>query len=182
LGGVRLSDGRTITADHVILAAGAFSARLSATIGEPIPLETERGYHTQIMSPGVSLRHSIIWPAKAFMVTPTAGGLRVGGTVEMAGLDAPPDYRRARITVKRAREALPDLKVEGTSEWMGHRPAFPDTVPLIGPSARVRNLFYATGHGHLGLTYAATTARIIGDLATGITPPLDIRPYRVERF
>lgn len=180
--GVRLSDGRLVPADHVTLAAGAFSGRLSSTVGEPIPLETERGYHTQIMSPGVSLRHSIIWPAKAFMVTPTAGGLRIGGTVEMAGLDAPPDYRRAKITVKRAREALPGLKVEGSSEWMGHRPAFPDTVPLIGPSAKVRNLFYATGHGHLGLTYAATTARIIGDLATGTPPPLDIRPYRVERF
>ncbi|WP_258157516.1 FAD-binding oxidoreductase [Rhizobium sp. TH2] len=182
LTGVRLADGRTIVADRLILAAGAFSARLSSTIGEPIPLETERGYHTQIMSPGVGLRHSIIWPAKAFMVTPTAGGLRVGGTVEMAGLDAPPDYRRAKITVKRAREALPGLKVEDTSEWMGRRPAFPDTIPLIGPSEKVSNLLYATGHGHLGLTYAATTARIIGDLAVGALPPLDIKPYRVGRF
>lgn len=182
LTGLRLADGQVVAADRFVLAAGAFSARLSSTVGEPMPLETERGYHTQIMSPGVSLRHSIIWPAKAFMVTPTAGGLRVGGTVEMAGLDAPPDYRRSKVTVKRAREALPGLKVEGVSEWMGHRPAFPDTVPVIGPSAKVSNLFYATGHGHLGLTYAATTARIIGDLATGAPPPLDIKPYRVDRF
>jgi D-amino-acid dehydrogenase len=180
--GVRLSDGRVLPGDQFVICAGAFSARLSAKLGEPMPLETERGYHTQIMSPGVSLRHSIIWPAKAFMVTPTAGGLRVGGTVEMAGLDAPPDYRRSKITVRRAREALPGLKVEGISEWMGHRPALPDTVPVIGPSAKVSNLFYATGHGHLGLTYAATTARIIGDLATGMRPPIDIKPYRVDRF
>lgn len=180
--GVRLSDGRMLAGDRFVLCAGAYSARLSAKLGEHIPLETERGYHTQIMSPGVRLRHSIIWPAKAFMVTPTAGGLRVGGTVEMAGLDAPPDYRRSKITVKRAREALPGLKVEGISEWMGHRPALPDTVPVIGPSAKVPNLLYATGHGHLGLTYAATTARIIGDIATGAPPPIDIKPYRVDRF
>ncbi|MBL0373957.1 FAD-binding oxidoreductase [Rhizobium sp. KVB221] len=182
LTGVRLTDGRVVAVDTMTLAVGAFSARLSSTIGETIPLETERGYHTQIMSPGVSLRHSIIWPAKAFMVTPTAGGLRVGGTVEMAGLDAPPDYRRAKITTKRAREALPGLRIDGTTEWMGHRPALPDTVPMIGPSAKVSNLFYAIGHGHLGLTYAATTARIIGDLVTGAPPPLDAKPYRVDRF
>lgn len=179
---VRLGDGRAIGTDQLALCAGAFTARISKQFGEPIPLETERGYHTQIMSPGLGLRHSIIWPAKAFMVTPTAGGLRVGGTVEMAGLDALPDYQRAKVLVKRAREALPGLKVEGTSEWMGHRPALPDTVPIIGRSAKITNLLYATGHGHLGLTYAATTARIIGDLATGAPPPLDIRPYRVDRF
>ena len=180
--GVRLGDGRRIDADNVVIAAGAHSASLSRTIGEPIPLETERGYHTQIMDAGLTLRHSIIWPSRAFMVSPVAGGIRVGGTVEMAGLEAPPDYRRAKAVVKRAREALPGLQVRETSEWMGHRPALPDTVPVIGPSAKVRGVYYATGHGHLGLTYAATTARIIGDLMTGRRPPLDVAPYRINRF
>ncbi|MFN8683148.1 NAD(P)/FAD-dependent oxidoreductase [Paracoccus sp. P2] len=179
---VRLKDGRTIPADEVVICAGAHSARLSKLLGEPMPLETERGYHTQIMSPGISMRHSIIWPARAFMVTPTAGGIRVGGTVEMAGLDAAPDYRRAKITVKRAREALPNLACEDFTEWMGHRPAFPDTVPVMSASARVPGVFYATGHGHLGVTYAATTARLMGDLITGAPPPVDMRPYRIDRF
>jgi D-amino-acid dehydrogenase len=116
------------------------------------------------------------------MVTPTAGGIRVGGTVEMAGLDAPPDFRRARVLLRRAKEALPDLRTDETSEWMGHRPALPDTVPIIGPSAKTRGVYYATGHGHLGLTYAATTARLIADLMTGVTPPIDMTPYRVNRF
>lgn len=179
---LRLADGRRLTTDQIVLAAGAFTGRLSKLLGEPIPLETERGYHTQIMAPGISMRHSIIWPARAFMVTPTAGGIRVGGTVEMAGLDAPPDYRRAKVLVKRAKEALPDLKAEQTSEWMGHRPALPDTVPVIGPSAMRKNVVYATGHGHLGLTYAATTGRLIADLMTGATPPVDLKPYRIDRF
>lgn len=179
---VVLKDGRRLQADEVVIAAGAYSARLSHDLDEPMPLETERGYHTQIMDPGISMRHSIIWPARAFMVTPTAGGIRVGGTVEMAGLEAPPDYRRSKITVKRAREALPGLRVEQTSEWMGHRPAFPDTVPVMSASAKTRGLFYATGHGHLGLTYAATTARLMGDLITGATPPVDMAPYRINRF
>ncbi|MCW1917419.1 FAD-dependent oxidoreductase [Rhodobacter sp. KR11] len=180
--GVTLKDGRTLPADEVVIAAGAHSAALARALGEPIPLETERGYHTQIMAPGISLRHSIIWPARAFMVTPTAGGIRVGGTVEMAGLTAPPDYRRAKVTVRRALTALPRLQVRQTSEWMGHRPALPDTVPILSASARTRGLFYATGHGHLGLTQAATTALLMGDLITGVRPALDLTPYRIDRF
>lgn len=179
---VVLKDGRRLPADEVVICAGAFSAKLSAMLGEPIPLETERGYHTQIMAPNVSMRHSIIWPARAFMVTPTAGGIRVGGTVEMAGLDAAPDYRRSKITVKRAKEALPNLRCEDFTEWMGHRPALPDTVPVMSASAKTRGVFYATGHGHLGLTYAATTARLMGELITGVKPALDLTPYRVNRF
>jgi D-amino-acid dehydrogenase len=179
---VVLKDGRRLPADEVVVAAGAFSHQLSKLLGEPIPLETERGYHTQIMSPGISMRHSIIWPARAFMVTPTAGGIRVGGTVEMAGLEAAPDYRRAKVTVKRAMTALPNLKADNTSEWMGHRPALPDTVPILSASAKTRGVYYATGHGHLGLTYAATTARLMGELVTGAKPSVDLHPYRVNRF
>ncbi|NTJ62200.1 FAD-dependent oxidoreductase [Agrobacterium rhizogenes] len=179
---LRTKDGRRIEAGGFVLAAGAFTARLSVLLREHIPLETERGYHTQIMAPHISMRHSIIWPARAFMVTPTAGGIRVGGTVEMAGLDAPPDYRRAKVLVKRAKEALPELRAEQTSEWMGHRPALPDTVPVMGRSAKCRNVWYATGHGHLGLTYAATTGQLMADLITGVEPPVDMKPYRVDRF
>lgn len=179
---VRLTDGDRIAAGDVVISAGAYSGLLSKMLDEPMPLETERGYHTQIMSPGIAMRHSIIWPAKAFMVTPTAGGIRVGGTVEMAGLDAAPDYRRAKTTVRRAQTALPDLRCEDFSEWMGHRPALPDTLPVMSASAKTPGVFYATGHGHLGVTHAATTARLMGDLITGVAPPIDMRPYRVDRF
>jgi D-amino-acid dehydrogenase len=182
LTGVRLMDGRVMLADEVVLAAGAYTSRLSTLLKEPIPLETERGYHTQVMAPGVKIRHSVIWPAKAFMVTPTAGGIRIGGTVEMAGLDAAPNYSRAKVLLKRAKEALPELQALSTTEWMGHRPALPDTVPVMGRSAKFQNLWYASGHGHLGLTYAATNARLISDLILGIKPPIDMSPYRVNRF
>jgi len=179
---VVLKDGRRLAADEVVIAAGAYSATLAKALGEPIPLETERGYHTQIMAPGIAMDHSIIWPARAFMVTPTAGGIRVGGTVEMAGLDAAPDYRRSKITVKRAQTALPNLQAREFTEWMGHRPALPDTVPILSASAKTRGLYYATGHGHLGLTYAATTARLMGALICGETPETDLHPYRINRF
>jgi D-amino-acid dehydrogenase len=179
---VVLKDGRRLGANQVVICAGAFSANLAKMLGEPIPLETERGYHTQIRTPGISMKHSIIWPARAFMVSPTAEGIRVGGTVEMAGLDAAPDYRRSKVTVRRAKEALPNLQCEDFTEWMGHRPALPDTVPILSASAKTKGVFYATGHGHLGLTYAATTARLMGDLITGAKPALDLHPYRIDRF
>jgi D-amino-acid dehydrogenase len=179
---VALKDGRRLAAEKVVICAGAFSAKLAKMLGEPIPLETERGYHTQIMAPGISMKHSIIWPARAFMVSPTAGGIRVGGTVEMAGLEAAPDYRRSKVTVKRAKEALPNLQCADFTEWMGHRPALPDTVPILSASAKTKGVFYATGHGHLGLTYAATTARLMADLITGAKPAIDLYPYRINRF
>ncbi|WP_106268929.1 NAD(P)/FAD-dependent oxidoreductase [Donghicola tyrosinivorans] len=180
--GVHMANGRALHADEVVLCAGAHTARLAEFLHEPIPLETERGYHTQIMAPGISLAHSIIWPARAFMVTPTAGGIRIGGTVEMAGLDAAPNWGRAKITVRRAKEALPNLKVEETNEWMGHRPALPDTVPILSASAKTPGVFYATGHGHLGLTNAATTAKLMGQLIAGERPEIDLHPYRINRF
>lgn len=134
---VVLKDGRKLPADEAVICAGAYSAKLAKDLGEPIPLETERGYHTQIMAPGITMKHSIIWPAKAFMVTPTAGGIRVGGTVEMAGLDAAPDYRRAKITVKRAKEALPNLRCEESPN--GWATALPCRIPCRSfPPARRR--------------------------------------------
>ena len=79
------------------------------------------------------------------------------------------------MLVRHAQRVLPGLKVEGATDWMGHRPALPDTIPIISPSARHPGIWYATGHGHLGLTLSATTAKLIlsrirkGDLADGFT-------------
>lgn len=134
------------------------------------------------MKPGISMRYSVIWPHRAFMVTPTAGGIRVGGNVELAGLDAAPDFRRPRVLVRHAQRALPGLKVEETTEWMGHRPALPDTIPIISPSSKMPGVFYATGHGHLGLTFSATTALVIADMVTGLKPSLDMTPFRIDRY
>jgi D-amino-acid dehydrogenase len=179
---VILESGGRIEVDSVIVAAGVHTRDLAAKLGEPVPLETERGYHTQIMKPGIAMRHSVIWPHRAFMVTPTAGGIRVGGNVELAGLDAAPDFRRPRVLVRHAQRVLPGLKVEDTSEWMGHRPALPDTIPIISASSKVPGVFYATGHGHLGLTLAATTAQVIGDMVSGTKPAIDMTPFRIDRY
>ncbi len=179
---IHLADGRRIEAGHAVLAAGVRTRDFARQLGEPIPLETERGYHTQIMAPGVSMNWSVIWPRRAFMITPTAGGIRVGGSVEMAGLDAKPNYRRADVLVGHAKRAVPQLQQGVSTQWMGHRPALPDTMPIISASSKRRNVWYATGHGHLGLTHSATTARLLADMITGLTPPVDMTPFDIRRY
>lgn len=179
---VFLSDGRSLKAKNVVFAAGVLTREFAAQLGEPIPQETERGYHTQIMDPGITMKWSVIWPKRAFMITPTAGGIRVGGSVEMAGLEAAPNYKRAEVLVRHAQRAVPGLNVSKSSQWMGHRPALPDTIPIISKSSKMNGVFYATGHGHLGLTHAATTARLMGDLVDQKQGDHDMSPLSITRF
>ena len=119
-------------------------------------------------------------------MTPMSMGLRLAGTVEMAGLEAAPNYARSRGLLTKARRVLPGLRGEAVeedlSEWSGHRPALPDTVPVISKSRTFENVFYGFGHGHLGLTQAATTGRLLADLVGDEAPPLDLVPYRGDRF
>jgi D-amino-acid dehydrogenase len=121
-----------------------------------------------------------------FFATPMDGGLRVAGTVEFAGLDAPPDWRRSRMLLRQAQDMFPalsrDIGDERISMWMGFRPSMPDSLPVIGPSLRYPNAFHAFGHGHVGLIAGAMTGRIVAALVDGAAPPIDIAPFRVDRF
>jgi D-amino-acid dehydrogenase len=179
---VYFMDGSSLPFSTLVVAAGAWSRQLSATLGDDVPLESERGYHSDLPHPGVKLRLTVTWPSKAFVIVPLGDAIRVGGTVEIAGLEAPPNFERARVLVKHAKKVLPGLDVRNPAEWMGHRPALPDTIPVIGRSPKAPNAIYAFGHGHLGLTLAATTARIVADLAANRPSSVDLTPYRVDRF
>ena len=174
--------GERIEFDQLVIAAGAWSAKLAKPLGSKVPLETERGYHTTLPNPGVSLGHMLHSAEGGFVLTPMSMGLRLSGTVELGGLDLPPDYARAKVLVTRAKRLFPRLDAEGSTEWMGYRPSLPDSLPVISRSPRFANLFYAFGHGHLGLTEAATTGRIIASLAAGGDPGIDLRPFRIDRF
>jgi D-amino-acid dehydrogenase len=109
-------------------------------------------------------------------------GLRIGGAAEFGGLHAEPNFKRSQALVTLATRYLPGLNVHGATNWAGHRPATPDSLPVIGASPRHPNVLYAFGHGHLGLTQAATTGRLIADLIRGAPAPIDISPYAIARF
>jgi D-amino-acid dehydrogenase len=110
------------------------------------------------------------------------GGLRVAGTVELAGLAAAPDYSRADGMLEGSKRLFPGLTHGKVERWMGHRPSLPDSLPVVGRSPHVPNAYFAFGHGHVGLTAAAPTAEIIADLVTGRMPFMDPSPFAAERF
>jgi D-amino-acid dehydrogenase len=168
-------------ARRLVVAAGAWSHLLARQLGDKIPLETERGYNTTLPADAFDVKRQLVFPGHGFVVTPLATGLRIGGAVELGGLKRPPNYARSKAMLEKARRFLPGLKTEGGREWMGYRPSLPDSLPVIGRS-RAPNVFYAFGHGHLGKTQAAGTARLIRDLVCGETPALDLGPFSPQRF
>lgn len=188
---LRLRDGRVtgivttdgvFDTDAVVVAAGAHSGELAAKLGSRVPLETERGYHVMLESPGVAPRIPVMSAEGKFFATPMEGGLRVAGTVELAGLAARPNYARADALLDLARRLFPGLTHGNVERWMGHRPSLPDSMPVLGRSPGVPNAFFAFGHGHVGLSAAAPTGEIIADLVDGRRPYMDVRPFSADRF
>jgi D-amino-acid dehydrogenase len=179
---ITLDDGAELGASHAVIAAGAWSHRLTRQLGETIPLETERGYNTTLPRDAFDVRRQLTFPRHGFVITPLACGLRVGGAVEFGGLERPPNFKRSATMLRKAQAFLPGLKVAGGEQWMGFRPSLPDSLPVIGPSSRHAAFIYAFGHGHLGLTQSAATARLVRDMVLGAAPAIPLAPYRPGRF
>lgn len=175
------SNGRH-AADQVVVAAGAWSKHLTAQLGHKVPLDTERGYHVTLPQPGKMPRMPLYAGDSSFAITPLEIGLRFAGTVELGGLEAAPDYRRAEILMKHGRRLFGELNETGRSDWMGFRPSMPDSLPVISRGTRWANTYFGFGHGHVGLTLGPVTGRLIADLAAGRDPGLDMRPFRIDRF
>ena len=117
-----------------------------------------------------------------FAVTPMSMGLRIAGTVELAGLEEPPNYNRARKLVEVGQKLFPGLRTEKYTQWMGHRPCLPDSLPVIGESPRHPNVYFAFGHGHQGLLGASQTAKVIDELISGRELSMALNPFRIDRF
>jgi len=179
---LRLADGGTITARQVVVAGGAWSKALTAPLGDKLPLETERGYNTTLPNARFDLKRQLTFGGHGFVMTPLTSGIRVGGAVELGGLDLPPNFARADAMLKKAKAFLPDLNIEGGKQWMGFRPSLPDSLPAIGRSRASPNIVYAFGHGHLGLTQAAATGKLVTELLCGGPPSLDLTPFSPQRF
>ena len=168
--------------DLVVIAAGAWSRRLAGRLGLRIPLESMRGYHVMLPMPTPGPTRPLYPLATKIMMTPMEQGLRVAGTAEIAGLDAPMNERRAAMLGRLARRYFPGITGEPISTWMGHRPATPDSLPVIGRSPRHSNAVLAFGHGQTGLIGGSTTGLLIADIAANRKPTIDPSPYRADRF
>ncbi|TPM90977.1 FAD-binding oxidoreductase [Mesorhizobium sp. B2-1-3A] len=177
-----LADGTSRQARQLVVAAGAWSHLLARQLGDRIPLETERGYNTTLPRSAFDVRRQLIFSGHGFVITPLETGLRVGGAVELGGIERPPNFNRSKALLRKAQQFLPGLDPSGGREWMGFRPSLPDSVPVIGKAPASRSVVYAFGHGHLGLTQAAATGRLIRELVLGQTPPVDLAPFSPQRF
>jgi D-amino-acid dehydrogenase len=186
LSGKRISSVRTktktIACDGAVIAAGAWSKPLAAQLGAHVPLETQRGYHVTVKSTNLRLRHTVMAVEHNLMINPMRMGLRLAGTVEFAGLEAPPRYERAQALLRKGQELFPHLDTSSTSEWMGHRPCLPDSLPVIGRAPGAGNAWLAFGHGHVGMCAGATTGREIANLVAGRATQVDLSAFAADRF
>ena len=174
----------TLPVTKLVICAGAYSHLLAKQLGEHVLLEAERGYHIVLPNSGVKLSRSLTYARTPGAATPMEMGLRLAGTDEFAGLDAPPNYDRSDALYHVFKRILPGLKEpdDKATRWMGRRPGTPDSLPVVGPSKTMRNVFYGFGHGHMGLTWGPTTGRLIAEMMSGATPNLDMTQFRVDRF
>ncbi|MBC7804454.1 MAG: FAD-dependent oxidoreductase [Candidatus Parcubacteria bacterium] len=173
---------RTVECDAVVIAAGAWSGPLAAQLGPKVPLETQRGYHVTVKSSNLGLRHTVMAVEHNLMINPMRMGLRLAGSVEFAGLEAPPRYERAKALLEKGRELFPHLDTSDCSEWMGHRPCLPDSMPVIDRAPGVENAWLAFGHGHVGMCGGATTGREIANLVAGRQPQVNLSAFAANRF
>lgn len=182
-GGWRVRTGHgDVAAARIVVSAGAWSAPLLAPLGYRIPLESARGYHLMLAQPGVVPSRTLLFEEDHFCATPMEHGLRLAGTVEFAGLNAPPNYYRSDILYGIAQGYLPGLRREPASRWMGNRPSLPDSLPVVGALPRHRSAVAAFGHERRGLMQSAVTALCVADLIEGKEPPFNLAPLRIDRF
>jgi D-amino-acid dehydrogenase len=178
-----LGENQRYQAKRVIVAAGAWSAALLRPLDLRVPLESQRGYHLHVAEPGVALSRPVVLTDRKIFMTPMETGLRIAGTVEFAGLSAPPAERRAAMFGQHAKEGLPDLQLDAhPSVWMGHRPCLPDSLPVLGPVSEHPGLWCAFGHGHLGVTGSINTAHWIAHAFRGEMDLARFEPFSISRF
>lgn len=176
------TQGETRQYDRVVLSAGVWSKKLAERLGHRTPLESERGYHMVFKSPSKTPPCPYCLSDAKMVATPMDAGLRCAGLVEFGGTEAGPSEAPLRLIEKRLRALYPDMTWEETESWLGHRPAPVDSLPFMGESPKAKNVYFAFGTHHIGLTSGPKIGRLTADLIAGRTPNIDMSPYRVGRF
>lgn len=169
-------------AEAIVVAAGAWSDRLAAQLGTKVRLIAERGYHVTAADPGAMPNRVVSHVDHRVAITPMDIGLRIAGTVEIAGVDAPPNFARAKKLVEIGRAVMPRAGLDTVTEWMGPRPSVPDGLPVIDRSPHLGNVIYAFGHSHYGFMGGAPTGRLVAELLAGEPPFIDSKPFALARL
>jgi D-amino-acid dehydrogenase len=157
--------------DKIVVAAGVWSRELVRGLGLRVLLETERGYNTTYTDLDWNLAMPVGFADHGFIASPLVDGLRIGGAVELAKPATSSNFGRAKAMREKMRRYVPSLP-EGGVEWMGRRPSTPDSLPVIDRHPDDNRIVFAFGHGHLGLTLSAVTARLVAGAIGGTGPTL----------
>ncbi len=171
-----------IACDNVVLTAGVWSKELAEKLGIQVSMETERGYHIDLINASVKPRSPMMLASGKFVISPMEDRMRCAGIVEFGGLKTPQSESPLQLLKRQIHEVIPGLKYDDVEEWLGHRPAPTDSIPLIGATENVRGVYAAFGHHHIGLTAGPKTGRMIANLITNKENIIDLAPYRVMRF
>ncbi len=180
ISGVETDKGR-FKCERAVLSTGVWSKPLMQKLGLDVPLESERGYHIIFKNPSEQPKTPIMITNGKFVATPMSAGFRCAGIVEFGGLDAGPCNAPLKQLRRKVHEAFPNMTAESEEEWLGHRPAPSDSLPIIGEIGQT-GVFAAFGHHHIGLTGGPKTGRMVADLVTENTPKNDMTPYNPMRF
>jgi D-amino-acid dehydrogenase len=182
--GIRIYiDGRPLSAPRAVIAAGAWSPRLLTPLGYHVPFLAERGYHAHFrIDSAMTLNRPFFDADAGYVAAPMGETIRVLSGIELARPDDPPDFSQLDTVTIAASKALPLRGMIEGSRWAGSRPSTPDGLPVIGSPTRHPRLLLAFGHGHIGLSTAPVTGRIIADLASGMQPTIPIEAFAIERF
>ena len=174
-----------ITAGEVVLTAGSWSAALGKLAGVPLPIQPAKGY-------SVTLRRPTGWPEMPFMlsesrvaVTPMGDTLRIGGTLELAGMDRSVNRRRVSAITSALPMYLPSFDVgshEIVETWCGLRPCTPDGLPFLGRVPEVGNLVVAAGHAMIGVSLGPATGKLVRQVIAGERTDVDLDLLAVDRF
>ncbi|NNK77173.1 MAG: FAD-dependent oxidoreductase [Litoreibacter sp.] len=179
--GVR-AGGETLPCDTAIVTAGVWSGPLAKRLGISVPLESERGYHLELLEPSAMPRSPVMVASGKFVATPMDGRIRLAGIVEFGGLDAAPSRAPFELMRKNARAAFPGVTWKEEVEWMGHRPAPTDSIPIIGEAPGIDGAYMGFGHHHIGLTGGPKTGRLLAQMISGRSPNVDVGVYAPSRF
>jgi len=171
-----------LRADKIVLAIGPWSKKVAHKLGVKVPFESERGYHIEFINPSIMPKSPMMIASGKFVVTPMEGRLRAAGVIEFGGLENGPSRKPFEMLRRQMDKLLPNLKSDEVVEWMGHRPAPADSLPLIGANDPEGRSFSAFGHQHVGLTGGAKTGRIISQLIDGMKPNADLAPFDPKKY
>ncbi|MEP1766336.1 MAG: FAD-binding oxidoreductase [Sulfitobacter sp.] len=177
-----MTDDGPLSADKIVFAMGPWSRKIAHKLGVKVPFESERGYHIELTNPSTMPRAPMMVASGKFVMTPMNGRLRAAGVIEFGGLDAQASRAPFEMLRRQVKRLLPDLEYDEIVEWMGHRPAPADSLPLIGANDKGNSSYSAFGHQHVGLTGGPKTGRIIAELVNGSTPNMDMQPFNPMKY